>query len=105
MLFCQFAKCDSLNDICNGMRSATGALNHLGVNKAMCKSSLAYNNEHRNWKLFESMYYELFHKLSPGMKKGRSLLPKRQIYLLDSTTIDLCLNVFDWAKFRKKRAP
>ena len=103
MLFCQFAKCDSLNDICNGMRSATGDLNHLGVNKAMCKSSLSYNNEHRNWKLFESMYYELFHKLSPGMKKGRTLLPKRQIYLLDSTTIDLCLNVFDWAKFRKRK--
>jgi hypothetical protein len=85
------------------MRSATGDLNHLGVNKAMCKSSLAYNNEHRNWKLFESMYYELFHKLSPGMKIGRTLLPKRQIYLLDSTTIDLCLNVFDWAKFRKRK--
>lgn len=103
MLFCQFAKCDSLNDICNGMRSATGDLNHLGVTKAMCKSSLAYSNEHRHWELFEKMYYELFHQFSPGMKKKRTLLPKRQIYLLDSTTIDLCLNVFDWAKFRQRK--
>jgi hypothetical protein len=103
MLFCQFAKCESLNDICNGMRSATGDHNHLGVSKSMCKSSLSYNNEHRDWRLFESLYYKLVDEFSPGLKRNRCLLPKRKIYLLDSTTIDLCLKVFDWAKFRQKK--
>lgn len=103
MLFCQFAKCDSLNDICNGMRSSTGDHNHLGVSKSMCKSSLSYNNEHRDWRLFEAVYFKLLEKLSPELKKGRQLLPKRKIYLLDSTTIDLCLKVFDWAKFRQRK--
>jgi hypothetical protein len=48
MLFYQFAKCDSLNEICNGIRSATGDHNHLGVCKSMSKSSLPYNVEHRD---------------------------------------------------------
>lgn len=103
MLFCQFAKCDSLNDICNGMRSATGDHNHLGVSKSMCKSSLSYNNEHRDWRLFEAIYFRLLDELAPQLKKMRKFLPKRKIYLLDSTTIDLCLAVFDWAKFRKRK--
>jgi transposase len=45
----------------------------------------------------------LFDKLSPQLSNPRKLLPKRKIFLLDSTTIDLCLNVFDWAKFRKRK--
>jgi hypothetical protein len=40
MLFWLFAKCDGLNDICNGTRSTTGDHNHLGVSKSMCKSSI-----------------------------------------------------------------
>lgn len=103
MVFCQFSKSNSLNDICNGMRSATGDLNHLGVTKAMKRSSLAYNNQHRNWELFQAMYFDLYDRFESKLKKSRKLLPKRKIYLLDSTTIDLCLKVFDWALFRKKK--
>jgi hypothetical protein len=103
MLFCQFSKSNSVREVCNGMNSATGDLNHLGVTKAMNKSSLSYNNEHRSWELFRDMYFMLFDKLSPQLSNPRKLLPKRKIFLLDSTTIDLCLNVFDWAKFRKRK--
>ena len=103
MVFCQFSKSNSLNDVCNGMRSATGDLNHLGVSKAMKRSSLAYNNQHRNWELFQAMYFNLYDQFESTLKKNRKLLPKRKIYLLDSTTIDLCLKVFDWALFRKKK--
>jgi hypothetical protein len=103
MIFCHFSKSNSLNDVCNGMRSATGDLNHLGVTKAMRRSSLAYNNQHRSWKLFQAMYFSLYEQFEPTLKKNRKLLPKRKIYLLDSTTIDLCLKVFDWAMFRKKK--
>lgn len=103
MLFCQFSRSNSLSEVSNGMRSATGNLNHLGVTKAMAKSSLGYINEHRSWELFQDMYYELYDTLRPSIKISRKLLPKRQIFLLDSTTIDLCLNVFDWAKFRTRK--
>ena len=103
MVFCQFSKSNSLNDVCNGMRSATGDLNHLGVTKAMRRSSLAYNNQHRNWELFQAMYFSLYDQFESTLKKSRKLLPKRKIYLLDSTTIDLCLKVFDWAKFRQRK--
>lgn len=103
MLFCQFSKSNSLREVCNGMRSATGNLNHLGVSKAMNKSSLAYCNEHRNWELFRDFYFELYQQLRFNVKKGRNLLPNRKIYLLDSTTIDLCLEAFDWATFRKRK--
>ena len=47
MLFCQFSKLNSLRDVCNGLKSASGNLNHLGVSRAPCKSSLSYQNKHR----------------------------------------------------------
>jgi len=103
MVFCQFSQSNSLNDVCNGMRLATGNLNHLGVKKAMKKSSLSYCNQHRNWELFRDMYYSLYDQLAGSISKSRKLLPKRSIYLLDSTTIDLSLKLYDWALFRQKK--
>ena len=63
MLFCQFAKSQSLRDISNGLRSATGNLNHLGIEKAPSKSSISYKNTHRNGELFRDYYYELLDTL------------------------------------------
>ena len=48
MLFCQFSKSQSVRDISNGLRSATGNLNHLGVEKAPSKSTLSYQNKRRD---------------------------------------------------------
>jgi hypothetical protein len=103
MLFCHFSRSNSLNEVCQGMRSATGNLNHLGLSKSIKKSSLAYVNSVRPWGLFRDMYFDLYEQLRPSLKLPRKLLPKRKIFLLDSTTIDLCLSVFDWAKFRAKK--
>jgi len=101
MIFCQFSKSNSLRDISNGLRSATGNLNHLGVKKAPSKSSISYQNKHRNWELFEKYYFKLLEKLSKeaGFKQVKFRI-KSKIYLLDSTTISLCLSLFDWAKYR-----
>ena len=63
MLFCQFAKSQSVRDISNGLRSATGNLNHLGVQKAPSKSSISYQNKHRTWELFREYYYTMFQYL------------------------------------------
>jgi hypothetical protein len=56
MLFCQFAKSQSVRDISNGLRSATGNLNHLGINRAPSKSTISYQNKNRNWEIFRDYY-------------------------------------------------
>ena len=101
MLFCQFAKSQSVRDISNGLRSATGNLNHLGVNKAPSKSSISYQNKHRNWELFRDYYYQLLESLGQQAKfKQVKFKIKSKIFFLDATTISLCLSLFDWARYK-----
>lgn len=101
MLFCQFAKSQSVRDISNGLRSATGNLNHLGIQKAPSKSTISYQNKHRDWQLFKEYYYTLFRSLGqhPGFKQVKFKI-KSKIFLLDSSTIPLCLSLFDWAHYK-----
>jgi hypothetical protein len=101
MLFCQFAKSQSVRDISNGLRSATGNLNHLGIQKAPSKSSISYQNKHRSWELFRAYYYQLLGRLGQqaGFKQVKFRI-KSKIFLLDATTISLCLSLFDWAKYK-----
>jgi len=101
MLFCQFAKSQSVRDISNGLRSATGNLNHLGIERAPSKSTISYQNKHRNWELFKDYYYELFKSLGQqaGFKQVKFKI-KSKIFFLDATTISLCLSIFDWAKYK-----
>ena len=101
MLFCQFAKSQSVRDISNGLRSATGNLNHLGIDKAPSKSSVAYQNKNRDWRLFRDYYYHLLEHLGQQAAfKQVKFKIKSKIYLLDSTTVSLCLSLFDWAKYK-----
>jgi len=104
MLFCQFSKLNSLRDVTNGLRSASGNLNHLGLQKAPSKSSLSYQNQFREWHLFQEYYFKLLHRLSAiAHFKQTKFRIKSKILLLDSTTISLCLSLFDWAKYRKRK--
>ena len=101
MLFCQFAKSQSVRDISNGLRSATGNLNHLGIERAPSKSSVSYQNKHRNWEIFRDYYYHLLGSLGQQANFKRVKFKiKSKIFLLDSTTISLCLSIFDWAKYK-----
>lgn len=104
MLFCLFAKSQSVRDISNGLRSATGNLNHLGVNKAPSKSSISYQNKNRSHELFKDYYFELLQSLGqhPRFKQVKFRI-KSKIFLLDSTTISLCLSLFDWAKYKRAK--
>ncbi len=101
MLFCQFAKSQSVRDISNGLRSATGNLNHMGIQKAPSKSSISYQNKQRSWELFREYYYQLLGSLGQqaGFKQIKFRI-KSKIFLLDATTISLCLSLFDWAKYK-----
>ena len=100
MIFSQFSGCISLREISNGLRSATGNLNHLGIRTAPSKSNLSYQNEHRNSDFFRACYYALLnHFGQQGMRQGRKFRFKQPVKLLDSTTITLCLALYDWAKY------
>jgi hypothetical protein len=101
MLFCQFAKSQSVRDISNGLRSATGNLNHLGVNRAPSKSNISYQNKHRDSELFRAYYFELIRHLGQQAAfRQVKFRIKARILLLDSTTISLCLSLFDWARYK-----
>lgn len=60
MLFCHFARSKSVRDISNGLRSTTGNLNHLGINRAQSKSSVSYQNKNRTHELFKEYYFVLY---------------------------------------------
>lgn len=100
MLFCQFAKSLSVRDISNGLRSATGNLNHLGIQKAPSKSSISYQNKHRDFNIFKEFYFILLDTLSQNNRKRVKFKIKSKILLLDSTTVSLSLSLFDWAKYK-----
>lgn len=104
MLFCQFAKSQSVRDISNGLRSATGNLNHLGVSRAPSKSNISYQNRHRDSGLFRAYYFDLLQRLGQqaAFKQVRFRI-KSRILLLDSTTISLCLSLFDWARYKRAK--
>lgn len=105
MLFCHLSKSTSVREISDGLRSAAGNLNHLGVGKSPCKSSVSYINAHRKWELFRDYYFALLEHYEPSLARRRQYAHKlkRKIFLLDATTISLCLSLFDWAKFRTRK--
>jgi hypothetical protein len=104
MLFCQFARSQSVLDISNGLRSATGNLNHLGIQKAPSKSSVSYQNKHRSWEMFRDYCFQLFEHFEQQAKfKQVKFRIKSKIFLLDSTVISLCLSLFDWAKYKTSK--
>jgi hypothetical protein len=106
MLFCHISKAQSIREITNGLLSATGNLNHLGIQgKTPSRSSLSYINKHRDWRMFREFYFLLKEELhSRGyLKREKFKRIKRKIYMLDSTVISLCIKVFDWAKYRKEK--
>ena len=104
MIFCHFSKSNSLREISNGLKSATGNLNHLGVSRAPSKSTLSYINEHRDWDIFKDYYYKTLEQISTqaGFRQTKFRI-KSKIYLMDATLISLCLSIFDWAKYRRAK--
>lgn len=103
MMFCQLGRAHSLREICGGLASCEGRLSHLGVGKAPSRSTLAYANAHRPWQLYEQVFNQLLARCQPlgaGRKKFRF---KNPLLSLDATVIDLCISVFDWARFRRAK--
>lgn len=102
MLFCQFGKANSLREVEGGLKSCEGKMAHLGI-EVPVRSSLSYANAHRPWELFEKVFYGLFEKVAAKVVGKRKFRFKNKLVSLDSTTIDLCLSMYDWAKFMRTK--
>jgi len=103
MLFCQMAQAKSLREICGGLACCLGKLQHLGVTAAPNKSTLAYANEHRPWQLYETVFGQLLSKCQVLARGRKTFRFRNKLYSMDSTVIDLCVSLFDWAKFRQTK--
>lgn len=101
MMFCQLSGAESLREISDGLYSSIGKLNHLGVH-AEGRSSLSYVNQHRDYHVYQDFYYGLLDHYREVLTGARvnQILTGKKIFSLDSTTIGLCLKLFDWARFR-----
>ncbi len=98
MLFGQLAGQDSLRGIEAGLATQSKNLYHLGI-KPVHRSTLAYANEHRPHDLFKEIFEAMLSKCQPLAPKHKFRF-KNPVYSIDATVIDLCLSLYDWAKFR-----
>lgn len=105
MSFAQLTYRDSLRDIEACLRALGGKLYHLGFRGRVARSTLADANEAHDWRIFADFAQVLIRIARPmyaqdpmGVELDQSL------YALDSTTIDLCLKLFPWARFRRRKA-
>jgi hypothetical protein len=105
MAFAQLTGRESLRDIETCLRALGPKLYHSGIRKPAARSTLADANEKRDWRLFADFAHVLIQQASAlyaGDAFGAEL--EQAAYALDSTTIDLCLSLFPWAKFRRHKA-
>ena len=100
MEFCQLGNAESLREICNGLAASEGKLKHLGA-QLPSRSTLSYANEHRPYELYQQVFQDVLSRcLEEASQHKRKFRFKNQLVSLDSTTIDLCASVFDWAQFK-----
>ena len=105
MAFAQLSYRESLRDIESCMRAMQKKLYHLGIRSKISKSTLADANENRDWRIyadFAQVLISIARKLYADDDFGIEL--DETVYALDASTIDLCLSLFPWARFRKSKA-
>ena len=105
LTFGQLCKCYTLTDISCGLSISKTFLFDIGLNQSPAKSTMSDGNSKRDWRVFETMYHKLLSYYSTSLKAHHmsSVIEEikgKSIKLIDSTTISLCLSLFDWAKFR-----
>lgn len=90
MLFGIFSRCDSMTEICEGLRALGGKLNHLGLEKAPAKSTASDGLRNRGHEFFEDLYFALVKKYQSFLSDSRTFgLTFKEVLLIDSTTIRL----------------
>jgi IS4 transposase len=105
LIFGQLNKCYTLTDISCGLSVSGTLLSDLGLDQSPAKSTMSDGNKKRGFHVFESLYYRLlsYHKHALKTNHQSHIIEEIKndtVKLIDSTTISLCLGLFDWAKFR-----
>ncbi len=104
LAFAQLTYRESLRDIEACLRAVQSKLYHMGIRGDVARSTLAYANETRDWRIyadFAQVLIQAARKLYAGDSFGVEL--EQIAYVLDSSIIDLCLSLFPWAKFRTNK--
>ena len=105
MAFAQLTYRESLRDIEACLRAMQTKLYHMGIRSRISKSTLADANENRDWRIYGDFAQVLIHLARAlYIEEEFAVELDQTVYALDSTTIDLCLSLFPWAKFRKHKA-
>ena len=105
MAFAQLTYRESLRDIEACLRSVGGKLYHMGFRSKVARSTLADANETHDWRIFADFAQVLIGMARPLHAHDPIAVDLDQsLYALDSTTIDLCLSLFPWARFRQHKA-
>jgi len=106
MSFAQLTYRESLRDIEVCLKALSNKLYHSGISHSVSKSTLAEANETRDWRIYADFAQVLIKEARQLYKTDNDFLLDidHMAYALDSTTIDLCLNLFPWANFRKNKA-
>jgi len=105
MAFAQLTYRESLRDIECCLRAMREKLYHMGIRGKVSRSTLADANEVRDWRIYSDFAQVLIHEARRlYIDDDFGLELKETVYALDSSTIDLCLSVFPWARFRKTKA-
>jgi len=104
MAFAQFTYRESLRDIQACLRAAKQKLYHMGIRGKVSRNTLANANQVRNWRIYAD-FAQVLINTARGLyaKDDFGLQLDQTVYALDATTIDLCLSLFPWAKFRKHK--
>jgi hypothetical protein len=103
--FGQLNKCYTLSDISTGIGVSEKFISSLGLEQSPARSTMSDGNKNRSYQVFETLYYRLLSHYSTVLKrhaKPRIIeeIKDQTIKLIDSSTVSLCLSMFDWAKFR-----
>ena len=105
MMFAQLAYRQSLRDTVLCLRTLGTKTYHAGIRDKVSLSTLADANEKRDWRIWGDFATELIAKARElYAKEDFGLELEETAYALDSSTIDLCLSVFPWARFRKTKS-
>ena len=104
MMFGQLAGCDSLRELVSILGAHSKKSYHLGFGKSgITRSNLSKANENRDYHIFEKFAYKMI-DIAQKKRLTREFEVEGRFYAFDSTTIDLCLSLFWWAKFRKTKS-
>jgi Transposase DDE domain/Domain of unknown function (DUF4372) len=94
MMFGIFSRCDSMSELCEGMRGMQGKLNHLGLEKSPAKSSAGDGLRNRDSSFFESLYYDLTKRYHSFLSDSQTYgLTIKELFIVDSTTIRLFTDI------------